>query len=194
VTPLVLASASPRRRDLLASAGVDVVIRPAAIDENPWPDEPPLAYVRRMAREKALAIDAGDGARVLAADTIVALDGRVLGKPGDETEACATLRTLSGRTHRVHTAVALRHGRRVAVRVTTTRVTFRALSEADIARYVATGEPFDKAGGYGIQGHGGALVEHIAGSYTNVVGLPLAETLARIAHMAASTGAPHGSP
>jgi septum formation protein len=178
---LVLASASPRRRDLLEGAGLTFSVRPAAIDETPRSGEAPLPYVRRMAREKALAVNAGPGEVVLAADTVVTLDGAVLGKPSDAAAACATLRTLSGRIHRVHTGVALRDGRHVHVRVTTTSVRFRVLSDADVARYVATGEPFDKAGGYGVQGYGGALVERLVGSYTNVVGLPLAETLTLLA-------------
>jgi len=196
VTTLVLASASPRRRELLASAGVLFVVRPSAIDETPDAGEEPLPYVRRMAREKALAVEADESETVLAADTVVALDGRVLGKPADVGDALATLRVLSGRTHRVHTAVALRTGGRVLARVTTTRVTFRTLKEDELARYVATGEPFDKAGGYGIQGHGGALVERVVGSYTNVVGLPLAETLALLARARpdATRGDPHGNP
>ncbi len=172
------------------------MVRPSAIDETPDPDEAPLPYVRRMAREKALAVAASDTETILAADTVVALDGRVLGKPADVDAARATLRMLSGRTHRVHTAVALRTGGRVLARVTTTRVTFRTLTDDELARYVATGEPFDKAGGYGIQGHGGALVERVVGSYTNVVGLPLAETLALLARARpdASPGEPHGNP
>lgn len=175
---LVLASASPRRRMLLASAGVSFEVRPADIDERVHPGEDPRTYARRVAREKALAVDAP---RVLAADTVVALDERVLGKPSDADEARAILGTLSGRTHRVYTAVALRVGARVHERLCATAVSFRALSAEEIDAYLATGEPFDKAGAYGIQGHGGALVDRVRGSYTNVIGLPLRETLALLA-------------
>jgi septum formation protein len=173
--PLVLASASPRRRQLLASAGVRFEVRPADLDEAVRLGEAPRVYARRVATEKALAVP---GDPVLAADTVVDLDGRVLGKPADSAEARAVLAALSGRTHRVHTAIALRVGARVHTRVCTTAVTFRLLTADEIAAYVETGEPFDKAGGYGIQGHGGALVDRVRGSYTNVIGLPLRETLA----------------
>lgn len=172
---LVLASASPRRRQLLASAGVAFEVRPADLDEAVLAGEAPRAYARRVAVDKARAVP---GDPVLAADTVVDLEGRVLGKPAHAAEARAILAALSGRTHRVHTAVALRRGERVHARVCTTAVTFRRLSADEIAAYVQTGEPFDKAGGYGIQGHGGALVDRVRGSYTNVIGLPLRETLA----------------
>ena len=172
---LILASASPRRRALLEGAGVSFVVRPADLDEAVLPGEEPRAYARRVARDKALAVE---GERVLAADTVVALDGRVLGKPADAEEARRILGELSGRTHTVYTAVALRVGSKVHERVCATQVRFRTLSGRDIDGYVATGEPFDKAGGYGIQGHGGALVDRLRGSYTNVIGLPLRETLA----------------
>ncbi len=175
---LVLASASPRRRQLLASAGIVFEVRPADLDEAVLPGEPPRVYARRVAREKALAVP---GARVLAADTVVDLEDRVLGKPADPDEARAILGALAGRTHRVHTAVALRVGDRVHATLVSTAVRFRALTPAEIDAYVATGEPFDKAGAYGIQGHGGALVDLVRGSYTNVIGLPLRETLALLA-------------
>ena len=180
---LTLASASPRRRSLLASAGVAFEVRPADVDESVLPGEPPRIYARRVALEKAHAVD---GTHVLAADTVVALDGAVLGKPADRAEACRTLAALSGRTHTVYTAVALRVGPRVHTRTCATRVRFRALTDAEIASYVDTGEPFDKAGGYGIQGHGGALVDHLRGSYTNVIGLPLRETLMLLARFGVS--------
>lgn len=175
---LVLASASPRRRALLAAAGVDVDVRPADVDETWFPGEAPRAYALRVAREKARAVD---GDRVLAADTVVALDGGVLGKPRDVEEARAMLAALSGREHHVYTAVVLRDAHRERHRVVSTRVRFRPLQPRDLDWYVATGEPFDKAGGYGIQGHGGTLVDRLAGSYTNVVGLPLRETLSLLA-------------
>ncbi|MES2639675.1 MAG: nucleoside triphosphate pyrophosphatase [Myxococcota bacterium] len=179
---LILASASPRRRALLESAGVTFEVRPADLDERVLPAELPKAYARRVAREKALAV-VGD--RVLAADTVVALDGAVLGKPAGPDEARVLLTTLSGRTHTVYTAVALRVGARVHERICATQVRFRELSERDITTYLATGEPYDKAGGYGIQGHGGALVDRVSGSYTNVIGLPLRETLALLARFGA---------
>lgn len=180
---LILASASPRRRALLESAGISFEVRPADLDEAVHSGELPKPYARRIAREKATAVS---GALVLAADTVVALDGAVLGKPADAGEARALLAALSGRTHTVYTAVALRVGRRVHERICATQVRFRELDERDIAAYIATGEPYDKAGGYGIQGHGGALVDRIRGSYTNVIGLPLRETLALLARFGAS--------
>ncbi len=174
----ILASASPRRRALLASAGLSFKVIPADADETWLPGELPRAYVLRVARAKARVVAAQQpAARVLAADTTVAVDDRVLGKPIDAEHAAAMLGDLSGREHHVHTAVVLREGRRETHRIVTTRVRFRSLDPGDIQRYIDTGEPFDKAGGYGIQGEGGALVEVVHGSYTNVVGLPLVETL-----------------
>lgn len=175
---LVLASASPRRAALLASAGVRFVVRPTQADETPRPGEAPRDYVRRVALAKA---DHAEGRPALAADTTVALDGAILGKPAHADEARELLARLSGREHRVHTAVVVVGPGGRWTRVVTTRVRFRALSAEDIDRYVATGEPLDKAGAYGIQGHGGALVDRVAGSYTNVVGLPLRETLGLLA-------------
>lgn len=173
---LVLASASPRRAALLTSAGIPFIVRPADADETPLPGEDPASYVLRVARAKA-ATHPDPAAVVLAADTTVALDGAILGKPADDREAAVLLRRLSGRPHFVHTAVVLRHPGGEECVVVTTAVRFRALTDDDVARYVATGEPRDKAGAYGIQGHGGALVDRVQGSYTNVVGLPLSETL-----------------
>jgi septum formation protein len=177
-----LASASPRRRQLLAQVGLAPAVAPSDVDETPHPGEAPAAYARRVAEDKARAC-AATGA-VLAADTVVALEGRILGKAADAAEARAMLADLSGRTHEVHTAVVLKdpagalHGV-----VVTTEVRFRRLDAAEIARYVETGEPMDKAGAYGIQGEGGALVAWVHGSYTNVVGLPLEETLALLAQV-----------
>lgn len=171
----VLASASPRRRELLARVGLYPDVRPADVDEAIHPAEPPVDYGLRVARDKAAAI--GGEQPVLAADTVVELEGVSLGKAGSAAEAEAFLRRLSARTHRVHTAVVLRTPARSRDRVVTTEVRFRDLSEAEIARYVATGEPMDKAGAYGIQGLGGALVAELRGSYSNVIGLPLEETL-----------------
>jgi septum formation protein len=181
----VLASASPRRRELLASAGVPLLVRPTDTPEEERPGEPPRQYCLRVAREKATAADASDpldgpDLLVLAADTTVALDDWIPGKPGTPKRAEATLRRLSGRWHAVHTAVVLRSGARLRHRIVTTRVRFRELTDAEIRRYVDTGEPLDRAGGYAIQGGGGAFVDRIVGSYTGVVGLPLKESLALI--------------
>jgi septum formation protein len=175
---LTLASQSPRRKALLASIGVVPRIVAPAVDETPLAHELPIAHALRVARAKAMAV-AGDA--VLAADTVVALDGLILAKPIDVEDAVAMLSQLSDRTHVVHTAVVLAAGGRVLSDVVTTAVRFRALSEQEIRAYVATKEPMDKAGAYGIQGEGGALVAELRGSYTNVVGLPLEETLRLLA-------------
>ncbi len=177
-TSLVLASASPRRRELLGQLGLRFTVAAADIDETPHPAEAPEAYVLRLAREKARAV-AGrfPGAWVLAADTTVVLGPELLGKPRDEAEARAMLSRLSGRTHEVHTGVALA-GRAEEALVVRTRVTFRTLSAGEIAWYAGTGEPLDKAGAYAVQGKGGFLVAAVEGSPTNVIGLPLGETLA----------------
>ena len=170
--PLVLASASPRRRALLERLGLDPDVRPTDADET-WPALPVGPAAREVAMRKARAVEA-PGALVLAADTVVVLDGDVLGKPADDARAAATLRRLSGRTHHVTTGLALRHGGREAAAHATTAVTFAPLTEPEIAAYVATGSPLDKAGAYGIQDDAGALlVERIEGDYFNVVGLPL---------------------
>lgn len=171
----VLASASPRRRQLLAAAGLSFVVTPADLDEAVLPGEAPRDYVRRVARAKARAVP---GAAVLAADTTVDLDGEILGKPVDAADAAAMIRRLAGRAHRVHTGVALRVEGRVYGFVQTTPVHFRPLTDAEIAAYVGTGDPLDKAGAYGIQSAGGAVVDRLRGSYTNVMGLPLRETVA----------------
>jgi septum formation protein len=170
----VLASASPRRAELLARAGIDFDTRPAHVDETPWPGEEPEAHVRRLAEAKARAVAVDHrGALVLGSDTIVVLDGRILGKPLDADEARAMLRALSGRAHDVLTGVALVIGDEARVDVCRTRVWFRTLTAAEIDGYVATGEPMDKAGAYGIQGGAARFVERIEGSRSNVVGLPV---------------------
>jgi septum formation protein len=184
---LVLASASPRRRELLARLGLDPVVRPADLDETPRAGEQPHELVVRLASAKAAAsLARGDGNGdtaaevedvVLAADTEVVLDGQVLGKPRDGDDAARMLELLAGRTHEVVTGVAVRRGGTARATRVTTEVRFRPLSEAEIAWYVATGEPAGKAGAYGLQGAGAALVERIDGSDTNVIGLPLAETV-----------------
>lgn len=174
---LILGSASPRRRELLAQIGlVPDDIRAPDIDETPARGELPRPYCARMAREKALAVACGDGEVVLCADTTVALGRRILGKPADAGEAAAFLWALSGRRHRVVTAVAVRSGDRLWERVVETVVKVKALSDAEVNGYLASGEWQGKAGAYGIQGRFGALIPWIQGSFTGVVGLPVAET------------------
>lgn len=181
---LVLASSSPRRRELLAGLGLEFAMRSVEIDESPQPGEAPDDYVIRLAREKAAAAaqNATPGELVLAADTIVALGGELLGKPVDDADARRMLHILAGRSHQVLTGVALDTSEgptRVAVRSTDlcrTRVTFAPLSNEEIDWYVATGEPRDKAGAYAVQGLGGLFVERLDGNYSNVVGLPLPTT------------------
>lgn len=174
---LVLASASPRRRGLLDRMGLAHEVVPADIDETPRPGERPEALVARLAEAKATHVlrsspaTAGDLV-VLAADTVVVIDGAVLGKPADAADAAGMLGSLSGRTHEVLTGVAVARPGSVVVVVERTAVTFGALDEGEIEAYVATGEPLDKAGAYGIQGRGGNFVTRIEGSYDNVVGLP----------------------
>jgi septum formation protein len=179
-----LASASPRRSDLLRQIGVPFQIRPAAIAEEPHEGEMPEAYVVRLAAAKAEAIWAaavGDSRPVLAADTAVVLDGELLGKPATEAEAMRMLERLSGRSHRVLTAVALRSAAGLDTRLSESEVRFRATTAAERLNYCLTGEPFDKAGGYGIQGHAAVFVAELRGSYSGVVGLPLQETAALLA-------------
>lgn len=180
-TPVLhLASASPRRQELLAQIGVRFVSRVAPIDETPSPGEAAVAYVERLALAKARAAQATleqpADAVVLGADTAVVLDGRILGKPRDRDEALATLAALSAREHEVLTAVALVDAQRSATRVVASRVRFRALQRAEIEAYWETGEPCDKAGSYGIQGLAAVFVSGLQGSYSAVVGLPLCET------------------
>lgn len=170
---LILASSSPRRRELLAGLGLEFEVRPVDVDETPLEGEAPEAFVERLAREKARARAEPDEA-VLAADTIVTIDDRLLGKPRDDAEAAAMLRLLAGRSHRVLTGVALAvDGKEPTFAVARTEVRFAPLSEDEITWYVASGEPSDKAGAYAIQGLGALFVESIRGNYSNVVGLPL---------------------
>lgn len=176
---LVLASNSPRRRELLAQLGVRFRVVPAAIDESVRGGESPEDYVLRMAMEKAQAVAAREaGACVLGADTTVVLDDDILGKPASHGEALATLARLSGRSHAVMTGLCLATPGGSHGEVVRTEVTFVTLDLATCEAYLATDEPWDKAGGYGIQGLAGAFVRGINGSYSNVVGLPLAETWA----------------
>lgn len=177
----ILASASPRRRDLLSALEIPFEVISPAIDETPWPNEAPDSYVLRMAHEKAVAVAQRLGTdkalRILAADTEVVLEREILGKPANEKDAARMLRALSGRQHSVITGICLmdrRDGREdlkgESIRTT---VTFRKISEEEIHHYVASGEPMDKAGAYAIQGGAAGMIDHIDGSYSNVVGLPM---------------------
>lgn len=175
---LILASASPRRRELLAQIGPAFDVLPAHIDETRRHGEGPAAYVQRLALEKASAIHADyPEAFVLGADTTVEIDGHALEKPADRADAERMLRALSGRTHHVHTGLALLspHGSREHLE--TTSVTFSAIDEPELAHYLASAEPYDKAGAYGIQGYAARWIPHIEGDYFNVVGLPIAATV-----------------
>jgi septum formation protein len=184
---LVLASASPRRQELLADLGLVFAVRPADIDESVHSGELGTDYVLRLAREKAAAV-AGTGELVIAADTTVDLNGELLGKPVDEDDARALMRKLSNSVHHVHTGVcALAIDADGTVRdestVITTAVTFAPVPDAWIDWYIATGEPFDKAGGYGMQGSAAIFVHRIDGSPTNVIGLPLDATASLVARL-----------
>ena len=189
MTSLYLASGSPRRRELLAQIGVPFSTVSAAIDETPLVNEAATAYVERLAREKAragykhvTASPPGDDFCVLGADTAVVLDGQILGKPVDEADALAMLMALSGREHEVLTAIALMDATRCETRVVSSAVRFRNISTQEAARYWASGEPLDKAGGYAIQGLGAVFVSGLEGSYSAVVGLPVCETAELLGH------------
>ena len=174
---LILGSGSPRRLELLAQIGVRPDdVRPPDIDEAPRQGELPRPYCRRMAAEKAAAVPADHEDVVLCADTTVALGRRILGKPGDAAEAEAFLRSMSGRRHKVITAVAVRRGKHAWERDVQSTVRMKSLSDREIAAYLATNDWQGKAGGYGIQGPAGALIPWISGSFSAIVGLPLAET------------------
>ncbi len=171
----MLASASPRRAQLLESAGIDFDVDPAGVDETVRESEAPAAYAARIARDKALAVAARHPSRiVLAADTIVVQDGAVFGKPLDRTDAARMLRALAGRDHELLTAVVLAHEGRLDERLERTRVTMTSMTFADIEWYLASGEADGKAGAYAIQGRAARLIPRIEGSYSNVVGLPVA--------------------
>lgn len=175
---IVLASASPRRRELLALIRIPHEVRPADIDESVRDGEVPAAYTERLAREKATAIAASEpGALIIAADTTVVIDGEVLGKPADRDDAARMLRILGGRTNTVYTAVAVARDDRIESDLEVVTVTFRPLADDEIDSYIATGEPMDKAGAYGIQGYGATIVERIDGDYFAVMGLPLLRTV-----------------
>ena len=185
---LCLASASPRRRELLAQIGVPYLVSAADIDEAVEPDERPADYVVRMACSKALAVRSrGMALPVLAADTTVLVDGVICGKPADEAAGVAMLERLSGRTHQVLTGVALAHRGGVAFRLSASEVLFRSLSRAECRAYWGSGEPHDKAGGYAVQGLAAVFIEHLSGSYSGVMGLPLFET----AQLLSAAGVPY---
>ena len=167
---LVLASGSPRRRQLLEMLGIPVEVRPSHVPEIPLPGEAPRAYAERLAREKAAAVP---GPVVLGADTTVVVEGEMLEKPADAADALRMLRRLQGRTHEVITAVALKTAGGTLVATDVTAVTFRPADDDFLRAYAATGEPMDKAGAYGIQGYGAALVERIEGDFFGVMGLPV---------------------
>jgi len=176
----VLASKSPRRAELLTAAGIEFIVRAADVDETPLAGESPPDYVVRVARAKACAVDASEDEIVLAADTTVVLDGAILGKPADAADARRMLSALAGKRHDVLTGICLRRGVRVIADLADTAVWFSPMNEADIEEYVASGEPMDKAGAYGIQGLASRYVERIEGSYSNVVGLPVELTWLRL--------------
>lgn len=175
VAQVILASASPRRRELLTLINVAHTVRPADIDESARQGEPPRALAERLAREKASAgaLGADPDAVIVGSDTIVVVDGAVLGKPRDTTEAARMLRRLSGRDHVVMTGVAAQWRGEARSDVVQVGVTFRSLTDDDIARYIRTAEPMDKAGAYGIQGYGATIVDRVDGDYFAVMGLPL---------------------
>ena len=174
---IILASQSPRRRELLDQIGVAHRAAPVHVDETPRPGEAPDAFVRRVTLDKARAsLERHPDQAVLAADTCVVLDGQPLGKPGDEEHAVAMLLELAGRCHEVLTGVALLRNQEENYRLSRSQVRFRAITEEEARRYWATGEPADKAGGYAVQGRGALFIEHIAGSYSGIMGLPLFET------------------
>jgi septum formation protein len=181
---IILASASPRRRELLDQLGIAYEVMPAGIHEHPLPDESPETYVRRVAAEKCLETWRSSGGRlpVLAADTEVVLDGSILGKPKDFEHASRMLAQLAGREHLVLSAVSLRHGERHWEALSVSSVRFRRIGQDEIEAYWATGEPCDKAGAYAIQGKGAVFIQHLSGSYSGVMGLPLFETAELLKH------------
>jgi nucleoside triphosphate pyrophosphatase len=182
--PVILASQSPRRRELLTLVGITHTVRPADIDETYPPGESPRAHCERLAREKAEVVALEEPhSLVIGSDTIVVVDGDVLGKPSDEAQAAAMLSRLSGRSHLVMTAVAIRWQGAARSAVETVGVTFHPLTPADITAYIATGEPMDKAGAYGIQGYGATIVSRVEGDYFAVMGLPLQRMVRLLAEL-----------
>lgn len=193
---LILASASPRRRELLTQAGLKFTVEAANLNEDLLPDEAAAAYVQRLAEEKAQAVwnahrpsdTADDPLIVLGADTCVVCDGHILGKPADTADARRMLELLSGRTHAVLTGLAVVTGIKTIRDVEITQVTFNQLNDRDIAEYIASGEPLDKAGAYAIQGYAARWIPRIEGCYFNVVGLPIARTIALLAEVQTASG------
>lgn len=184
---VVLASQSPRRRELLSLIGVPHTVRPADIDESVHPNESPVPHAERLARSKASVVaESEPDAVVIGSDTIVVIDEQILGKPRNRDHAMEMLRTLSGRTHTVVTAVAVAHGSRLVSAVEQVVVTFRPLTDVAISDYISTGEPMDKAGAYGIQGYGATIVERIDGDYFSVMGLPLGKLMVLCAELGVS--------
>ena len=186
--PIILASASPRRSELLESAGISFLVAPADICEDPFPDEEPVDHVLRLAEEKARAAAAvTEGRFSLGADTIVLCDGEIMGKPKDHADAQRMLKKLSGVPHEVVTGFAVfdRERNGAVCEAVRTKVYFKQLRDEEIDAYIATGCPFDKAGGYAIQGGAAHMVQKIEGSYTNVVGLPLCEVVEALRRMGA---------
>jgi septum formation protein len=182
---LILASASPRRRELLSAAGIHHRILPPEVDETQLPGEDPVEYVQRLARAKALAINSGGDDIILAADTVVCLQREVFGKPSDPADAVRMLRRLRGRAHLVFTGVCLRSAQREIVDVVGTEVFFDEITDHEIIDYVQTGEPLDKAGAYAIQGLASKFVREIRGCYQNVVGLPVSRVYRHLQSLSA---------
>lgn len=186
---VILASRSPRRRELLALVGIDHEVMPADINEDVRAGEQAVPYTERLAREKAAVIAAQHpGAYVIAADTTVVVDTDILGKPVDAADARAMVKRLSGRSHVVCTGIAVAHGARIESAVEQVGVTFRSLTDEEIAAYVETGEPMDKAGAYGIQGWGATIVERVDGDYFSVMGLGLRRVVELFARLGVSYG------
>ncbi len=186
---LILASSSPRRRELLKQAGFDFTVESADINEDPQPGETPATYVQRLAVEKAQAVrdrhkaddDSADPLTVLGADTTVVLGGEILGKPANHAEARSMLERLAGRTHQVMTGIAVVTSHTIVSDVEITQVFFDLINEDELAHYLSTGEPFDKAGAYGIQGYAARWIPRVEGCYFNVMGLPISRTIALLA-------------
>lgn len=170
---LILASQSPRRSEILRHAGIPFVVKPANVDETVRPGEPVEDYVRRVAQQKAIAVECAPGDVVLGADTVVVIGGEILGKPRDRADAVRMLEQIRGREHQVITGICLRRGKELLYDRAVTRVWFTPLTREEIEEYVASGEPVDKAGAYAIQGLASKFIQRIEGSYTNVVGLPI---------------------
>ncbi|MBB5327382.1 Maf family protein [Tunturiibacter gelidoferens] len=193
---LILASASPRRHELLAQAGLRFTAEAANLNEDLLPNEAAAAYVQRLAEEKAQAVwnahrssdTADDPLVVLGADTCVVVEGHILGKPTDSADARRMLEMLSGRTHAVLTGIAAISAKRTVRDLDITQVTFNVITDVEIARYIASGEPLDKAGAYAIQGYAARWIPRIEGCYFNVVGLPIARTIAALAHAESESG------